>query len=173
MTEQQFEELAKRWPDLFQKSGDFELSVGDGWYNIIDTLCGFLSRNVERAKSRLQYALDNPTAKMEPIEKLEAIVAHELKELAIISQVKEKFGTLRFYMDNATTEQYAYAEFAEAMSRHTCEICGSPGEARNNGWVKVLCDKHHKEREEKNAAALTAQGPMVARLSDEHNIDPE
>jgi hypothetical protein len=159
MNEQQFEELAKRWPDLFQKSGDFELSVGDGWYNIVDTLCGFLSQKVERAKTRLQYALDNPTAKIEPVGQLEAIVSHELKELPTISQVKEKFGSLRFYMDNATTEQYAYVEFAEAMSYKTCEICGSPGQARNNGWVKVLCDKHHKERE-KNAIQRTLQRPI-------------
>lgn len=46
------------------------------------------------------------------------------------SQVKEKFGTLRFYMDYATDEMYKLIEEAEAKSAITCELCGAFGEPR-------------------------------------------
>jgi hypothetical protein len=152
MEDQKFEELAKRWPDLFQKSGDFEFSIGDGWYDIIDTLCGMLSYRAENSKRRLKYAMENPNAKFnKPISELEADVNKALEELPIIAQVKEKFGTLRFYVDGGTPEMHNYIEFAEAMTSRVCEVCGSPGKSRNDGWVRVLCDKHNREQEEKNA----------------------
>jgi len=152
MEDQKFEELAKRWPDLFQKSGDFEFSIGDGWYNIIDILCGMLSYRAENAKRRLKYAMENPNAKFnKPISELEADVNQALEEIPTIVQVKEKFGTLRFYVDGGTPEMHNYIEFAEAMTSRVCEVCGSPGKSRNDGWVRVLCDKHNREQEEKNA----------------------
>lgn len=170
MTEQQFEDLAKRWPDLFQKSGDFELSIGDGWYNIIDTLCAFLSSDVERARTRLKYALDNPDAKfVESTHKLEKSVTDALKNLPVIVQVKEKFGTLRFYVDGGTSEMRNYIEFAEAMSGRTCEVCGSPGERRGGGWIRTLCDRHNREQEQKDAEETVAwsYSKSVTKLSDE------
>ena len=152
MTDQQFENLAKRWPDLFQKSGDFELSVGEGWYNIIDLLCGFLSGKVEHEKRRLKYAIENPTAKfVEPVLKIEEKLARAMEDLPTIVQVKEKYGTLRFYIDGGTPDMEYYIVFAEAMSGRTCEICGSPGESRNNGWVRVLCDKHHRDKNDETS----------------------
>ena len=51
-----------------------------------------------------------------------------------IHQIKEKFGGLRFYADTDMSD-------LEAASYEICEECGSPGEARADGWVKTLCDK--------------------------------
>src|ERR1035437_9972414 len=122
MEEQKFEELAKRHPDLFQKSGDFEFSIGAGWYGIIDTLCDLISYRVENAKSRLKYAMENPDAKFNrPIAELERDVVSALEELPEIAQVKEKFGTLRFYVHGGTSEMSNYIEFAESMTAHVCE----------------------------------------------------
>jgi hypothetical protein len=151
MTEQQFEQLAKRWPDLFQKSGDFEFSIGEGWYNIVDILCGFLSHDIETAKRRLKYAMENPDAKFnKSITELEADVVKALKELPVLAQVKEKFGTMRFYVDGGTQEMHNYIEFAEAMTSRTCEVCGNPGKSRQGGWIRVLCEKHSREQDEKD-----------------------
>lgn len=150
MTDENFEKLVKRWPDLFQKSGDFEFSINDGWYNIVDVLCGFLSYDIEQARSRLKYSMENPTARFsESVDELEARVAKALEELPTLAQVKEKFGTMRFYIDGGTAEMHNYIEFAEAMTSRTCEVCGDQGKSRNTGWVKVLCDKHFGEQEEK------------------------
>lgn len=145
--EQKFEELAKRWPDLIQKSQQDYIGVGDGWYNIIDILCGMLSRKLEQAKYELKFALEHPDNKyIKPIPELEANLAKAHKELPTILQIKEKFGGLRFYTGNTSDVDDAYISFACAMASRTCEVCGDPGEKRDTGWIKTLCDKHYQER---------------------------
>ena len=57
------------------------------------------------------------------------------------SQVKEKYGTLRYYMDTSLDEIDDLIRDAEYLSSKTCEKCGEPGEARGERWVSTLCDK--------------------------------
>jgi hypothetical protein len=146
MTNDKFQQLVQNHPELFQKAGDIEFSISDGWFNIIDTLCGLISHNLESAKRQLKYALENPSAKMsKSVKDLETLVDKERDELPVLVQVKEKFGTLRFYYDGGTMEIDNYVTFAESLTHRTCEVCGSPGVFRNDGWVRVLCDKHYKK----------------------------
>ena len=56
------------------------------------------------------------------------------------TQVKEKYGTLRFYMSFETEEIQRLIATAEALSAQTCEQCGAVGRQRNGGWIKTLCD---------------------------------
>jgi len=59
-----------------------------------------------------------------------------------VHQIKEKFGTLRFYWasHNLSAGEVAVAE-AEAESERTCERCGNPGRLRKrNGWFRTVCD---------------------------------
>ena len=60
------------------------------------------------------------------------------------SQVKEKFGGLRFYMTCGSDEIVGLISEAEALSYTTCEECGKPGEARRGGWIHTLCDDCHE-----------------------------
>lgn len=74
-------------------------------------------------------------------EKLEPLIAaFPPEERPRAVQVKEKFGTLRFYMSGETTEMSAAIREAEAESARTCEACGAPGKARGGGWIQTLCD---------------------------------
>ena len=61
-----------------------------------------------------------------------------------IHQVKEKFGTLRFYVGGGSEETrdqvYAAVDRADRKSRETCEDCGAPGKLRQRGWWKTRCD---------------------------------
>jgi len=57
-------------------------------------------------------------------------------------QVKEKFGTLRFYHHGGDTFTDGVAAMAEAMSARTCEECGNPGKIAAGCWLRCLCDKH-------------------------------
>ena len=58
----------------------------------------------------------------------------------VASQVKEKFGGLRFYVNSASSEQHAVISFVENLSYHTCEECGSNKEVtQTTGWIKTLC----------------------------------
>lgn len=59
-----------------------------------------------------------------------------------IAQVKEKFGTLRYYTGPMTDQGYIYIAEAENLSAITCEECGRPGKLRDekNRWIRTLCD---------------------------------
>ena len=57
-----------------------------------------------------------------------------------IEQIKEKCGSLRFYVRSGTAGQLDLIAKAEAMSATICEECGEPGHPRRGGWVKTLCD---------------------------------
>lgn len=71
-----------------------------------------------------------------------------------VAQVKEKFGTLRFYVDHdyecedcSVMDEWRIVEqVLELSSNKTCEVCGRYGRSRSGGWVKTLCDEHHEER---------------------------
>lgn len=58
------------------------------------------------------------------------------------TQIKEKFGTLRFYYLGGDDYCRGVESMAESMSAVTCEVCSSPGKLRHGGWVQTLCDEH-------------------------------
>lgn len=63
-------------------------------------------------------------------------------------QVKEKFGTLRYYVDFATEKAYDIIHEYEDKSSKICEYCGSTDETvktAGKGWIKTVCDKCRKE----------------------------
>src|SRR3990167_9425532 len=65
-----------------------------------------------------------------------------------ITQIKEKYGGLRFYVGYAPDWFYDLVDEAEKKSVTICESCGAPGEIRGTIWYKTLCDKCN----EKNTA---------------------
>jgi hypothetical protein len=152
---------------------------GDGWYNIIDALCGNIQNHVTNKRNyrarilkfnrALKRALAGDTrplqmhftfgGKGEPDEWAiemanKAIVKAEFNEVPppmpyiTASQVKEKFGGLRFYTNGYTDEVSGMIRMAESMSYRTCEVCGNPGRSNNYGWISTLCDTHRLERGE-------------------------
>lgn len=56
------------------------------------------------------------------------------------SQVKEKYGTLRYYMDTETDEMSELIKKAEKLTQTTCEICGELGKLRGSVWFSTYCD---------------------------------
>jgi len=75
-------------------------------------------------------------------EKLEAEIKKNAPKACAI-QVKEKLGTLRFYLRNATEKMQEYAGEAEAASTCLCERCGKAGtlkQERFPGWWHVSCN---------------------------------
>lgn len=59
----------------------------------------------------------------------------------VASQVKEKYGGLRFYVEGASSEQYAVISFAESLSYHICENCGSTKNiGHTQSWIITLCE---------------------------------
>lgn len=73
-------------------------------------------------------------------EDLSKVVSDDFQVL----QVKEKFGTLRFYVANSNRQTEDLIDKAEAASGHTCEECGEPGKLTGKGWLRTACEFHEK-----------------------------
>jgi hypothetical protein len=153
-------QLCEKYPLIFKdRNADMRttamcwgLECGDGWYNIIDVLCGLLTSDYRQAKSRYDSIKDkvgqvaNEWSKkivtQEQIDEAKAKLDEETLKVPVAVQVKEKFGGLRFYVQAATDKHYQYISFAESMSYRTCEECGAPGKTYTDGWHTTLCDIH-------------------------------
>lgn len=57
------------------------------------------------------------------------------------TQVKEKYGGLRFYTGTTTPKQKGMISLAESLSYKICENCGSTKNVtQTEGWIKTLCE---------------------------------
>lgn len=157
--------LVKKYAPMFRdRYGDMRTTAmcwgfetGDGWFNIINTLCGLICSDWLFAKEQydyLQTRVGKPKYEFghthegkdivteEDVTKAKANMEEEEAKIPVVIQVKEKFGGLRFYVHGATDEQYAMIQFAESMSYRTCEVCGDRGRGNGGGWITVRCKKH-------------------------------
>ena len=128
MNSQLENKLFKKYPKIFRQK-DLSMSqtcmcwgidCADGWYWLLDALC-----------SHLQFDIDNNNEKQ-----LET------------TQVKEKFGTLRFYVNHSTEKQQSVINFAEMLSSSICEECGTTKQnvkLRKGSWVRTLCSECAKK----------------------------
>lgn len=144
------ETLYTRFPLLFQQT---EIAVGDGWLGLLETLCTLLYEPYVRAKDnydRICKAVGTapyPGAEVITDKHIQkALLALQKAEanLPRVVQVKEKFGTLRFYADQVDERAQAYIDFAEHMSGRVCEVCGAPGKLGGKGWIRTLCETHRE-----------------------------
>lgn len=69
-----------------------------------------------------------------------------------ICQVKEKFGGLRFYINEGSDEIYKRIVRAEDDSYKICEVTGDVGKLRTDiGWYRTLCeDEYLKIKNKRN-----------------------
>jgi hypothetical protein len=133
------EKLCEKYPEIFRdRHGDkmatamcWGFECGDGWYDIIDALCGCVQG----------YTSTNE------------------KPQVVAVQVKEKYGTLRFYTYGGNDFTEGMIWMAEAMSARTCEVCGNPGKLWGGGWVRTLCDEHALECGHKPILGAEEHGP--------------
>ena len=136
-------QLCKEFPKLFIERNMSEretcmcwgFACGDGWYNIIHALC-----------SNIQSHIDWKNRESEVVPQV------------VVEQVKEKFGTLRFYYRGGDDYISGLVSMAETMSGCTCDQCGSPGKTGGSGWIRTLCDKHREEVEEARAKRMKMDG---------------
>jgi hypothetical protein len=147
------------------------ICTGDGWYNILDQLCDNIQRRIDwKEKSnkavteynsmRLQAKIGNwgpfkefysfltgateslVSKYMEEVLKSEPRPITDNIEQVVASQVKEKFGTLRFYYTGGDDVIDGMVQMAEAMSSVTCEECGASGKTNDGGWLSTRCEAH-------------------------------
>ena len=85
----------------------------DGWFDILDALC-----------ERIQFLID-----------------HNGIPQVRATQVKEKFGTLRFRVNGGSEEITGMLNAAEVFSSRVCELCGKPGKLPQSS-LKTRCQEH-------------------------------
>ena len=148
--------LREKYPQIFSRP--CEIAINDGWFDIIDMLCNNIQHRIDNAVKQRQYAIewnqqvndpDNDWSDKSSFIKREERVVPELVEQVVAKQIKEKFGTLRFYYDGGDEFIRGLDSMAASMSSVVCEVCGSPGSSRSTKkqrWVLVLCDKHAEEQ---------------------------
>lgn len=105
-----YDQLVEKYPQIFDEG--FQISCGEGWYDIIDILCHNITWHIERTGATIRAA-----------------------------QIKEKFGTLRFYVDSADEVVDALIDMTEDLSGIVCESCGSTKDVSlsKKGWLKTKC----------------------------------
>jgi hypothetical protein len=92
----------------------------EGWHTLINSLCHLIEQEINQM----------------PL---------ELQDQFKVDQIKQKFGSLRFYMNRTTPYMDGAIQLAEYMSNHTCEFCGNKGSSKQvGGWCAVLCDACHQ-----------------------------
>ena len=123
------EELCSKYPKIFANRNSpmtetamcWGFECGEGWYNIIDQLCANIQSHIDWQ------------------EKQGKVVPQVVAE-----QVKEKFGTLRFYYRGGDDIIDGMVRMSESMSSVTCEECGAPGRCGGKGWISTRCETHRK-----------------------------
>lgn len=108
--------------DMMQTCMAWGMECDDGWFKLL-----------ENCLKKMQYACD--------------AFSKDGREVQVIAdQIKEKYGTLRFYyhvvgandvesdiIDDIVTE-------ADRKSQYTCEVTGKDGViCSHGGWMKTLC----------------------------------
>lgn len=103
---------------LKAEEGAWNIWCRDGWVDLVDALC-----------EQLQYWTD----------------AHNAPQI-VATDVKEKFGELRFVVRHKSAEQIGALRMACALSTRICDHCGAPGRhvVAGGTWM-VRCEAHVPE----------------------------
>jgi len=116
-----YSDLTKKYPNLYAYNKS--ITCGPGWYALIDELSSKLEKMI--------IELDLPKY-----------------DRPVATQIKEKYGTLRFYLSTETDEMSDAIEEADEKSETICEVCGKEGKLYDTGWYVVRCDKHKKGKQD-------------------------
>jgi len=141
---------------------------GDGWFQILNQLMSNIQHHIDwRERQRdidikfnemaVQLKAGDSTLFDESMkdmlnrdwvekrkQELIDLPLREIKECpqVTLDQVKEKFGTLRFYYTGGDDYISGLVSMAESMSGVTCETCGKPGTRTRGSWIKTACKEH-------------------------------
>jgi len=173
--------MVNRNKDMKETCMCWGFECGDGWFNILNQLMSQIQHHIDWKEKQRKWAMDyNEMAaqakagnfdlfekSMESIvdqaykeKRLAEIVAGDFREVpksipqVTLDQVKEKFGTLRFYYSGGDDYISGMVSLAESMTAVTCESCGNPGERRGGGWVHTYCTPCEEAREAKRAKEM-------------------
>ena len=147
-------QLIEKYPKIFQINEErrmlpfpmFGFECGDGWYNILNTLCFQIQSHIDWREDFNKSIIEH-NKKEDPEGQINQQMLQEYIPQVVVTQVKEKFCTLRFYYDGGDEKIDGMVRMAEAMSAVTCEVCGNVGKIRGRGWWYTSCDEHARDED--------------------------
>ena len=187
-----------RYADMTETCMCWGFECGDGWFNIINNLCSLIQghidwRNDQRDRTVKynamiqalqagdatlfdQYYQSKDPAFLERMRANDMVakpreVAREIPQV-VVDQVKEKFGTLRFYYTGGDDEISGMVRMAEAMSSVTCESCAAPTKTNwpePGGWVTTLCEPCSDRRERDRQRRMQIQDQSKKEVKHDNN----
>lgn len=139
-------ELIEKYPEFFEYLKDhkgpiipiqFGFECGDGWYWLLSSLMALIHRYCKNSNI----------------------------EIPEITQIKEKYGGLRFYYSGGDEKIYGMVSFAEILSYKICEECGSTENVTQNkgGWIYTRCDKCRTKKKDYSWISYRMK-KMVAKI---------
>ena len=137
-------ELLEKYPKIFRQKDlpmsqtcmCWGLACSEHWFPLLNILCEYIQNNIDEYK----------------LPQLEA------------DQIKEKFGSLRYYYSwkkrnpkcklseeeiKSKIDKIKYfIDFCELLSNYICESCGSMKDVfQTKGWIRTVCKEcHEKEK---------------------------
>ena len=133
--------LYEKYPQFFvnkdktpmQSPMCFGIETGNGWHEIISSLCWMIKQHEDNKEWRKKYLEENGPEKLK----------QEPEYFPVkFDQIKEKYGTLRVYFSGGDEYVEGLVSMAEAISEKICEVCGNKGKPSGGGWITTLCEEH-------------------------------
>ena len=166
--------MVNRDKDMTETCMCWGFEVGRGWFQILNQLMGNIQNHIDWSIHNRDIAIAynemitqckagdytlfeerykdiKPENQEWKAKHLKDIIEGDLRTLpdvvpqVTLDQVKEKFGTLRFYYSGGDDVIDGMVRMAESMSSVTCEECGKPGTSTGGGWIKTVCVEHGGE----------------------------
>ena len=82
-----------------------------------------------------------------------------------ISQIKEKFGGLRWYDNGSSREVQDIIGKYESISEHTCISCGKPAKYITSGWICPYCEDCISKNGKLGASVLNDEGKYIGYIN--------
>lgn len=167
--------LVERYPEFFEYLKDhkgpiipiqFGFECGNGWFVLLDELMSEIQNHIKNENSnrdsRLKWKLGTWCQRMNIRYGYKYKLFGKLMRWAFmnmprgvphmepinITQIKEKFGGLRFYYYGGDNAIDGMVNLAESMSYRICEYCGTTEDVgQTQGWIVSCCRSCHQSEE--------------------------
>lgn len=132
--------------------GLFGIECKDGWFLHLDRMFESIQSMIDYSESNYEN-LNRVYNKLPWYKKIHSLYKRSRYNYlrsnqspipqVVAVQIKEKFGTLRFYYIGGDERITPIVDFYESYTRYICEDCGSTIDIGcTSGWIRNVCQKH-------------------------------